>query len=278
MLRRAHLVGALVSLLASLPSLAAAQALKAGVVTTLEGDVTVRRVALPPQRLKFKDDVFVDDTVTTGDRSIARLLLGGRAVVTIRERSALTITEVPGKATLDLAAGKIALAVAKEKMRPDESIEIRAANAVAGVRGTVVVAEAGSAAATFWVLHGQIEAFLATQPGSPVLVGPLQQFRSGTVSAIMPGQMAQILQGLSSGKVPPATGGDEQAKEAGVSAGLALAGSFTGVASPAWVTVVPPIVPYTPTVPVPILPGNKNLPSPSVPSKQPGNGSRTAFD
>ena len=271
MLRRAHLVGALVSLLALLPSLAAAQALKAGVVTTLEGDVTVTRVALPPQPLKFKDDVFVDDTVTTGDRSIVRMLLGGRAVVTVRERSALTITEVPGKATLDLAAGKIAVAVAEEKMGPGESIEIRAANAVAGIRGTVVVAEVGSAAATFWVLHGQIEAFLASQAGSAMLVGPLQQFRNGTVSTIMPGQMAQILQGLSSGKVPPTTGGDDQAKETGVSAGLALAGSFTGVGSGAGVKVVLPVVPYTPTVP--ILPDNKNLPSPPGRSKQHGNGS-----
>ena len=269
MLRRAHLVGTLVALLAVSPSLAAAQAPRAGVVTTLEGAVTVTRAALPPQPLKFKDDVFVDDTVTTGERSIARMLLGGRAVVTVRERSALTLTEVPGKATLDLAAGKIAIAVAKEKMRPGESIEIRAANAVAGIRGTVVVAEVAGAAATFWVLHGQIDAVLANWPGSPMLVGASRQFRNGGVSTILPGQMAQILQGLSSGKVPPATGSDGQAKETGVSAALALAGSFTGVGSGAGVKVVLP-VPYTPTVP--ILPDNKNLPPPMTP-KQPGNGS-----
>ena len=273
MLRRAYLVGALISLLVSSPSLAAAQALKAGVVTTLEGDATVTRVALPPQPLTFKADVFVDDTVTTGDRSLVRLLLGGRAVVTVRERSALTITEVPAKATLDLAAGKIALAVAKEKMRPGESIEIRAANAVAGIRGTVVVVEVASAAATFWVLHGQIEASLANQAGSPVLVGALQQFRGGAVSNILPGEMARILQGLSSGKVAPVTGGDGQAREAGVSAGLALARSFTGVARGGALTVVPPLMPQTPTVP--ILPGNRDLPRPPGPSKPQagGNGS-----
>jgi hypothetical protein len=72
-----------------------------GVVTTLEGHVTVTRVTLAPQPLKFRDDVFVDDTVTTGDQSIARMLLGGKAVVTVRERSTLTITEVRGKATID---------------------------------------------------------------------------------------------------------------------------------------------------------------------------------
>jgi hypothetical protein len=153
------------------------------------------------------------------------MLLGGKAVVTVRERSTLTITEVPGKATIDLQAGKIALAVATDKMRPGESIEIRAANAVAGIRGTVVVAEVSSAAAqaggavgptgTLWVLKGQIEAVLANQPGNPVLVGALQQFRGGNVTNIQPGQMAQILQGLSTGRLPHTQGGEGQAKETG---------------------------------------------------------------
>src|SRR5207244_6432537 len=151
------------SLLAGMwPGSVAAQATKAGVVTTLEGNVTATRTtAAQPVALKFKDDVFVNDRVVTGDRSLARMLLGGKAVVTVRDRSVLTITEVPGKATIDLSAGKIAVAVAKDKMRPGESIEIRAANAVAGIRGTVIVAEVSSTSAqaggvggvtgTFWV-------------------------------------------------------------------------------------------------------------------------------
>src|SRR3989442_5701442 len=124
------------------PTLVFRQAPRAGVVTTLEGNVTVTRVALPqPQPLKFKDDVFVNDKVTTGDKAIARMLLAGKAVVTVRERSSLTITEVPGKSTIDLDAGKIALAVARDKMRPGDSIEVRTSNAVAGVRGTVFITE-----------------------------------------------------------------------------------------------------------------------------------------
>ena len=76
------------------PGIAAAQVQKAGVVTTLEGNVTAARsTAAQPVALRFKDDVFVNDRVVTGDRSLARLLLGGKAVVTVRERSALTITE-----------------------------------------------------------------------------------------------------------------------------------------------------------------------------------------
>src|SRR2546422_1050223 len=133
LLRPAALLIALVTLDSSLAS---AQAAKAGVVTTLEGNVNVTRVTLAPQPLKFKDAVFVNDRVTTGDQSIARMLLGGNAVVTVRERSTLTITEVPGKTTIDLDAGKIALAVARDRMNAGESIEVRTANAVAGVGGT----------------------------------------------------------------------------------------------------------------------------------------------
>jgi FecR protein len=267
MLRVVHSAVVLsVSLVAIAPSLASAQATKAGVVTTLEGNVTVTRVTLAPQPLKFKDDVFVNDKVVTGEQSIARMLLGGKAVVTVRERSALTITEVPGKATIDLEAGKIAVAVAKDKMRPGESLEIRAANAVAGVRGTVVVAEVSSASAQlgglvgpvgiFWVLKGQIEAYLANQPGNPLLVGTLQQFRGGNVSNIVPSQMPQILQGLSTGKVTPTT---DQAPENGAHAGLALAGAFTGAAAGGGVTV--PRVPLN--FNVPILPANHPIEPPT---------------
>ncbi len=152
------------------PALVFGQASKAGIVTTLEGNVTVTRVsATRPIPLHFKDDVFLQDRVVTGDRSIARLLLGGKAVVTIRERSVLTITEVPGKSTIDLASGKIALAVVHDKMRPGESIDIRTPNAIAGVRGTVVVADVSQPSAQvgggpvpvvthFYVLRGTITA------------------------------------------------------------------------------------------------------------------------
>ena len=156
MLRRARrLAIALVVCLHLAPSVALAQASKAGVVTTLEGNVTVTSATLPqPRPLKFKDDVFVNDRVVTGDRSIARMLLGGRAVVTVRERSSLTITEVPGKSTISLHSGKIAVAVAREKVKSGDEIEVRTPNAVAGVRGTVFVAEVTQATASLDASQG----------------------------------------------------------------------------------------------------------------------------
>src|SRR5262245_4356219 len=150
-----------------------AQATKAGVVTTLEGNVTAARTtAAQPVALKFKDDVFVNDRVVTGDRSLARLLLGGKAVVTVRERSALTIAEVPGRSTIDLDSGKVAVAVAKDKMRPGEQVEVKTPNAVAAVRGTVFIAEVVRATASaaqvgttanFYVLTGSVAVTSGTQ-------------------------------------------------------------------------------------------------------------------
>jgi hypothetical protein len=53
----------------------------------------------------------------------------------------VTITEAPGLSTVDVLAGRAAVAVAREKMRAGDLIEVKTPNAVAGIRGTVIVAE-----------------------------------------------------------------------------------------------------------------------------------------
>ncbi len=129
-------------LLAAFPGRGLGQPVKAGVATIIEGDVTARRAAeRKPVVLKFKDDVLLRDTITTAERSLARLLLGGKATVTVREQSQLTVTEVPGASLVQIGKGKIGLAVAPGRMRPGDMVQIRTPNTVVGVRGTVVVAE-----------------------------------------------------------------------------------------------------------------------------------------
>ena len=140
----------------------AAQVIRAGVVTALHGNVTVTRTAAAPTGLRFRDDVFVSDRIATANRSMVRILMGGKAVLTVREHSVLTITEVPGTATIDLRAGGAALAVVHDRMRPGESIDIRTPNAIAGVRGTVLIAEvagleSATVTSTFTVLRGTVE-------------------------------------------------------------------------------------------------------------------------
>ena len=187
-----------------LPLAARAQGTPAAVVTRLEGTVTATRASLPqPVALKFKDGVFVNDRIVTGDQSIVRMLLGGKALVTVRERSSLTITEVPGRSTVNLESGKIALAVARERMRVGDWIEIRTPNAVAGIRGTVVIADYKETTAppggltTFFGLKGTFQAIFGTQS---ILV-EAGQFATGGAAGATTGKMtaemlAEALGGL----------------------------------------------------------------------------------
>lgn len=145
----------------SLPPSTCAQA-RVGIVTNLEGTATVARLALPqPQPLQFKDGIYLHDRITTGERSIVRVLLGGKATVTARERSVLTITEVPGTSIIELGTGRISVAVSKGLMKPGEVVEIRTPNAVTAIRGTVVVAEvfpvASGVQSTITVLRGLVD-------------------------------------------------------------------------------------------------------------------------
>jgi hypothetical protein len=168
-----------------------AQPAPAGVVTAVHGTATVARAAnRQTAPLRFRDDVYLHDRVATGARSLARILLGGKAVVTAREHSILTITAVPGAATLDLEHGRLLLAVSKGAMRPAESIDIKTRNAIIGIRGTVVVAEFapgkardGSGDATvFTIIRGtvevtQIDPLAPHAAGAPLRLGALQSVK-----------------------------------------------------------------------------------------------------
>jgi hypothetical protein len=204
-MRRSKRFAPVLLLLLACPALAWAQSAgersrNVGVVTTLAGNATVVRAALPdPRPLRFKDDVFLRDRITTAERSIVRVLLGGKALVTVRELSALTITEDVGRATIDLSSGKIAMGVLRQRMRPGEVIEIRTPNAIAAIRGTVLVVElilepGGSSGAPRYttkvsVLHGLVEVSDPNNPGAPpAQVGTLESWsRTGSdPSALVP--------------------------------------------------------------------------------------------
>jgi FecR protein len=185
------------------PASALAQATKAGVVTTLQGRASVARASLPqPAPLNFKDDVFVHDHITTGDSSIVRILLGGKAVVTVREHSALTIHETPTTSTIEVSSGKIALAVARSRMKPGESVQIKTPNAMAGVRGTVVIAEVttlptGPVSSRFALLSGIVDVSrLDGRGGQPTGAGvTLQPLQSIVVTGATPPGAVHTLSG-----------------------------------------------------------------------------------
>ena len=189
---------------------ASAETKAVGVVASLQGTATVQRASTPhPAPLRFKDDVFVRDRITTGERSVVRILFGGKATVTAREHSVLVITERPGASTVNLTTGRIAVAVDKTRVKPGEIVEIRTPNAVAAIRGTVVVAEVtpdlGGSRSTITVLRGLIDVARLDASGwavgRAVDVGALQQITVtrtlSPIQTITPDDAKQLSRGFS---------------------------------------------------------------------------------
>jgi len=146
------------------------------VATAVTGQVTVSHAASStPQPLRFKDEVFLRDRISTAAQSLARLLLGKKALLTVRELSELELIDQSGISTVQLFLGKVAIGVARQRMSPGETVEIRTQNAVAAIRGTVVVAEMltppGSSVPVtrLHVLSGYIDVTTPGNPGAPPL-------------------------------------------------------------------------------------------------------------
>jgi len=184
-----------------------------GIVTTLQGQATVVHVASTASTpLKFKDSIFERDRINTAENSIVKVLMGGRAVVTVRELSVLTITEDLGRTTINLESGKIAVSVAKQRMQPGEKLEVHTPNAVAAVRGTVFVVEVsrqgaqaggGNLGASTQVtsVTGSVEVSPSNNPANAAL---LTAFKSvgllgpnlGQVRTLSQPEMNQLLSGF----------------------------------------------------------------------------------
>jgi len=204
----------LVGLTVGAPAYAQAQS-GVGVVTTLVGEATVERVAAPKSvGLKKLDNVFAMDRIATKERSVVHVLMGGKALLTVRELSVVTITEEGGRSTVDLQSGKVGLAVVREKMKPGEVIEVHTLHAVAAVRGTVLVVEVvpgsagkdqvqpGESSTNVYLLHGKLDVSLRSNPGAaPVQLESLQSVTVtrgalGTMRPLSPAAAAAVTTGL----------------------------------------------------------------------------------
>lgn len=141
-----------------------------GLVVASKGYVTAAKGAgRAPIPLKVRDEIGFDDRIVTGDGSTARLLIDGKALVALQERTVVTIVRAGGPPTVRLESGRIALALAAEKLRPGESMHLATPNATARMGGARVVAEvmqwsaeAGGVAPAvvthLYVLGGTVEA------------------------------------------------------------------------------------------------------------------------
>jgi hypothetical protein len=139
--------GAIAFLVLLAPEIASAQTpTPVGTVMAVSGKVTVTRLAAIPRTLKFGDTLYPHDVIETHKGGIARILLGGKTTVTVRELSRLELRDEAHtdgvRYTVELMAGKVRASVARALMRSGEQVEVRTRNAVASVRGTDFIVEA----------------------------------------------------------------------------------------------------------------------------------------
>jgi hypothetical protein len=196
-------------ILVLLPAVAVAQSSQ-GIVTMLVGQATlIRHTPTTLQPLRFKDDLFAHDRINTAARSLVRVLLRGKALITVRELSVFAITEDARDQTVRLVQGKLAASVVPSRMQPGETIEIRTPNVVAAVRGTVVIVEvlpptiAGATPNTrIAVTRGTVGVTRTDQIGSaevPVRAGQIYDVASNRLRALTPAETASIWADLVSG-------------------------------------------------------------------------------
>ena len=123
----------------------AGSANSAGTVTAVSGSVTVTRIGVARQPLKFEDTMYWGDVVEVPKDGFARLLLWGGTTVSVRELSRVELQRelrADGmRHTLELVWGKLRVSVARMLMRQGGYLDVRTRNAVASVRGTDFIVE-----------------------------------------------------------------------------------------------------------------------------------------
>jgi hypothetical protein len=119
---------------------------------------------------------------------MARVLLGGKMILTLREETTIGITEA---LTVSVTSGRIQIKVDHNRMRPGERVEVVTPNAVAEITGTILVTEvvrddpcdngSGTVVSTFSVLSGRVQV-APSDPASGVAnvwVGPTEAITIG---------------------------------------------------------------------------------------------------
>lgn len=148
---------------------------RAGTVTAVAGPVSLVRPASNPQPLKFRDALYWRDVVEAHKAGIARVLLGGKTTVTVRELSSLTLREEKQsegvRYVVDLVSGRVRASVAQMLMRPGDQVEVWTWNTTASVRGTdfiVETAEQPVRAGAFGLLGAPEVVQALAERGAPV--------------------------------------------------------------------------------------------------------------
>src|SRR5262245_51393943 len=128
--------------LLAVPSRSAAQGTeRIGTVLAVDGVAEVRTRDAPEwERLKFRDAIFLNDTVRTAAESKLKVLLRDDSIMTLAERSEMRFTEAllteqQRRTVVSLLVGKVRVLTAR-LFGTGSATEVHTPNAVAGVRGS----------------------------------------------------------------------------------------------------------------------------------------------
>jgi hypothetical protein len=242
-----------------------------GVVSGVWGSATLSRPERTAVAVRLRDDVFARDRIATAEHALVKLLLGGEAVVTVRELSRVELVEDGARAVADVTAGRIGLSVAARNPAGPRPLAVRSPNAIAAVRGTVIVADVTHLAkpsrvqTIFYVRSGRIEVIARARPRMTPVVVSAGEFITiidasvGPVRTIPAARAAALMAGLAPG-APQHTDPPDAVREVAVEHGRAGLGSATVGGVPATGTTFPDRA-YT--VPAPLPP--RGAPSGSSP-------------
>lgn len=190
------------------PTAIHAQPRPVGVVTALQGKARLTRIDLQT-KLQFKEGILLRDIIDTQEKSLTRILFGGKSTVTVRELSRLQVSEevLPAGTTHvvhELASGAILVHVVRQLMRPGDEVQIRTPNAIAAVRGTTILAQyiPSLSQSVFILLTGA--ASVTHLGGSTTTLAPLNQIsitgtepfgiQVGSIQSVPPSQIALIME------------------------------------------------------------------------------------
>ena len=228
------------------PGVALAQQKPAGVVTALKGKAQLTRAAAKSS-LRFKDGVILRDTIDTQEKSLARILFGGKSTVTVRELSRLEVREetLPTGATRtihDLSDGGILVHVARQLMRPGDEVQVRTPNAVAAVRGSIIFALYNAALNQTFMAMLTGNGVITPQGLPPITLTPLQ-FVNITRAGATRGTITQarangIIRQSNPGAAVKQEGDREGNAEAGAQEAAQLADAVVAAVEPSLMEII----------------------------------------
>ncbi|MBU1077270.1 MAG: FecR family protein [Spirochaetes bacterium] len=142
-----------------------------GKIDFIIGSVQVKQTAGTKVKANLNMKVYTGDTITTGDKSSAQLVLKGDIKIRIAQNSEFELKqdkiEKSGKKKklFGLNFGKIWASI--KNLKKDEEVSIETPTAVAGVRGTILVVKQDDKGAVLYVGKGKVN-FLSKLLGTDV--------------------------------------------------------------------------------------------------------------